>query len=107
MFFNIIDEDSPADDTDADSTYSPNKDKRSVLSEDDMISSLSDEEEDSRKREKRPKRNKQGRPKLCNIELGVFLNYIKIYFKQRLSLLNYLNTVILIYSSRLYNVGQC
>lgn len=59
--FNIIDEDSPADDTDADSTYSPNKDKRSVLSEDDMISSLSDEEEDSRKREKRPKRNKQGK----------------------------------------------
>lgn len=64
LFFNIIDEDSPADDTDADSTYSPNKDKRTVLSEDDMVSSLSDEEEDSRKREKRPKRNKQG--KLCN-----------------------------------------
>lgn len=61
LFFNIIDEDSPADDTDADSTYSPNKDKRSVLSEDDMISSLSDEEEDSRKREKKPKRNKQGK----------------------------------------------
>uniref|UniRef100_A0A1B6KXU3 BRCT domain-containing protein n=1 Tax=Graphocephala atropunctata TaxID=36148 RepID=A0A1B6KXU3_9HEMI len=50
-------DDSPADDTDADSNYSPNKDIGSVLSDDDDISAESGEEE--RRKEKRPKRNKE------------------------------------------------
>ncbi|XP_046664912.1 DNA repair protein XRCC1 [Homalodisca vitripennis] len=50
------DDDSPADDTDADSTYSPNKDTGSVLSDDDVMSAESGEENE--KKQKRPKRNK-------------------------------------------------